>query len=224
MSKNLTLEQKNIVAEFVQHHGLEARQISFDGDSLEPIFDYEALNYLRFKLTDIESTAPQIEERNEITGFVTARCVVVLPCGRSSSDLGTAQVNEKLHDGSHIENLLEAQNVAIARALRRAIRSVGVNLFKAHREWLETGQPVTAEVDPEFVSAIGKEIHKLANEWGHISGRDKTKYQEFIERMFGAGKRSTLDLNDIEKSQLANIYRQMLNSKNLAELPQKLAA
>lgn len=224
--KILSNEQQQIADEFVSTYNFEYSQISFEGDTTEPIFDYEALNVLRLRLTDIQMTEPEIVERNTMLGIVTAKCTAILPDARSASDLGSAQFatfdteqrqltqGEIMPDGSQIGSMLQAQNVALSRALRRAIRAVGVNLFKSHQEFKQSGSITLADIDEEFQSPVGKEIHKLAAEWGHISGKDKTQYQEFIERMFGSGKRSTLDLNDIEKSQLANIYRNMLKSRD----------
>ncbi len=222
MSKKiLSKEQSELVAEFVATYNLSEEQISFDGNSTEPIFDYEALNVLRLRLTDLQDTDPWIAERNETLGIVTAKCTVTLADGRTASDLGSAQLGEVMPDGGKIENFIQAQNVALARALRRGIRSAGVNLLKAHKQFLQTGEIVSGAADEETLSKIGREIHALAAEWGHIKGKDKSDYQSFIENVFGTGKRSTLDLNDIEKSQLANMYRQMLNSRNIAglELP-----
>lgn len=219
-----TTAQAQLVKELMEVHGLDESQISFDNDSIEPIFDYEALNVLRLRLTDIQATEPEIVERNVGLGIVTVKCTASLPDGRSASDLGSAQIDEKMPDGMEIENFMQAQNVALSRAFRRALRSIGINLLKAHRQFMETGEIACGDIDSEWESKTGKEIHKLANEWGHIKGKDKNDYQEFIERIFGAGKRSSLDLNDIERSQLANMYRSMVMSKEKAIEESRLAA
>lgn len=225
----LTDEQQRIAAEFAINYQIDMSQISFEGDNPEPIFDYEALNLLRLQLSDIQTTDSEIAERNMQLGIVTVRCTAVLPDGRSASDLGSAQFatyddeskqqlteGEVMPDGTRIENMLQAQNVALARALRRALRAVGFNPVRARNQFLQTGKPTFADIDQEFQSPIGKEIHKLAADWGHIVGKDKTGYQDFIEGIFGNGKRSTLDLNDIEKSQLANMYRTLLGNREAA--------
>lgn len=236
-----TIKQQEIINEMSGIHGLDERQISFEEDSTEPIFDYEALNVLRLRLTDIQTTEPEIVERNMTLGIVTARCWVYLPDGRSASDLGSAQFTvrsaedysrivegESMPDGSILDSQMKAQNVALSRALRRAIRAVGVNLMKAHRAFADDGEITQGDVDEEFQSKIGREIHSYAIKFGHITGSgkntDKTRYQNFIESLFGFKKRSTLDLNDIEKSQLANTYRTLVNSRDGAATEQKLAA
>lgn len=203
----LTMKQHELVAEFVDSYELSPEQIAFEGESEEPIFDYEALNVLRLRLTDIQGSYPEIVERTE--NLITAQCTLHLSDGRSASDLGTAYLGETMPDGSAIETLNQAQNLALARAFRRAIRSAGVNLLKAHRKFLDTGEPTTARQDNELNSRIGREIHALAAEVGHITKDGKEKYQDFIEHIFGKGKRSSLDLNDIEKNQLVATYRQL---------------
>ncbi len=231
----LTTEQQNIADEFVADYNFEYSQISFEGNSPEPIFDYEALNVLRLRLTNIQMTEPEVVERNTRLGIVTVKCAAILPDGRSASDLGSAQYatfdeenrrltdGEIMPDGSELGSMLKAQNVALSRALRRAIRSVGVNLLKAHYEYRRNGKVAIAEIDTEFQSPVGKELHQVATEWGHIRKKDKTDYQDFMARMFG-GKRSSLELNDIEKSQFVNIYRTMLKSRAAAQKPERLAA
>lgn len=227
--KILTLEQRQLTEEFINTYDFSPEQISFEGTSPEPIFDYEALNVLRLRITDIQTADVEIVERNMQLGIVSAKCTVYLPDGRSANDIGSAMFptfneegnlkteGEIMPDGSRLGNLIQAQNVALSRALRRAIRAAGINLLKAHKQFIQNGQVTNAEVDEEFQSPIGKEIHKLAGEWGHIKGKDKTAYQDFIESVFGTGNRSTLDLNDIQRSQLANIYRNMVTSRNVTK-------
>lgn len=219
-----TPAQARLVKELMEAHGLDESQISFDNDSIEPIFDYEALNVLRLRLTDIQTTEPEIVERNVALGIVTVKCTATLPDGRSASDLGSAQLDEPMPDGSTLENFMQAQNVALSRAMRRAIRAVGINLLKVHRQFMETGEIACADIDAEFESNIGREIHKLANSWGHIKGKDKSEYQGFIENIFGSGLRSSLDLNDIQRSQLANMYRSMVMSREKAIEQTRIAA
>lgn len=201
------MTQRDLVNEFVDTYGLSPEQISFEGEREDPIFDYEALNVLRLRLTDIQGSYPEIVERTD--NLITAQCTLHLGDGRTASDLGTAYIGETMPDESSIETLNQAQNLALARAFRRAIRSAGVNLLKAHKRYLETGEPTTARQDTELNSRIGREIHALASEVGHITNDGKEKYQDFIEHIFGKGKRSSLDLNDIERNQLVATYRQL---------------
>lgn len=210
------LTQQQLIREFTETYGLDESQISFEGTSTEPIFDFEALNTLRLALTDIRDIEPAIEERNEAQGIVTVKCRVVLSDGRAAAALESALIGEIMPDGRPIETLRQAQNVAQARALRRGIRAAGVNLLRAHRQFMQSGEIAKPLADAEFDNDRGREIHALAAEWGHISGRDKTAYQDFIERIFGPGKRSSLDLSDAQRSQLATMYRSMIRARRAA--------
>ena len=209
MEKLLSPQQQSIVAEFVLHHDLQPKQISFKGDLLEPIFDYAALNKLRFKLTDLQSIEPVIIERT--TNLITARCTVLLADGRTASDLGTAEIGEILYDSSKIENLMQAQNVAISRSARRGLVAAGVNLMKAHQSFLETGEILSTE-PIDLTRKYQKEIKALCKEWGHTD----EQYRTFLKNLFGV--RSSLDLNEVQLSQCVSTYRAMLNSRNTATL------
>jgi hypothetical protein len=209
MKQILSPDQKKLVLEFDAHHGIDPNQISFKGDSLEPIFDYKALSVLRLKLTDIVDMHASIEERDHATGLVTARCTATLPSSRSVSDLGTAYVGETLGNGMVVANMIEAQNVALARALRRAIRAAGVNLLKAHQLWLQLG--TIAQSDPlDGRKVRQRELHALRDEWGDSD----EQYRDFIERLFGV--RSSLQLNDEQMSQLVSTYRKLIAAKSIS--------
>jgi hypothetical protein len=214
--RSLSPEQAQLVRELTETYELDAAQIAFEGESLDPIFDYEALNSLRLALTDIRDIDPSIEERDESRGIVTVKCRVVLSDGRTASALESAMIGEVMPNGRPIETLRQAQNVAQARALRRGIRSVGVNLLRAHRQFMLSGETQKGAVDAEFSTSRGREIHALATEWGHIRGTERSAYQDFIERIFGSGKRSSLDLSEIQRSQLATMYRSMLKARRAA--------
>jgi hypothetical protein len=209
MEKLLSPQQQQIVAEFLNYHELEPKQISFKGDLLEPIFDYAALNKLRLKLTDLQSVEPVIIERT--SSLVTAKCTAVLADGRPVSDLGTAEIGEAMYDGSKIESLIQAQNVAISRSTRRVYVAAGINLMKAHQKFVETGEIVSTE-PIDLPRKYQKEIKALCKEWGHSDDQ----YRTFLQNLFGV--RSSTDLNEIQLSQCVNTYRAMLNSRNLATL------
>lgn len=208
--------REKIVQELVEHHDLDSKQISFEGDSTEPIFDYEALNYLRLRLTDLQASKPFVAERNEESGFVTVMFEITLADGRKVNEIGTSQVGETMHSGNKVDHILKAQNVATARAMRRAIRAAGINLFKAHKRFMETGEVAegntSVELEKELKNARGREIHALKDEWGH----NEEDYRKFIKNLFGSEKTSSLHLSDIEKSQLVTTYKGMISARNKA--------
>ena len=113
-------------------------------------------------------------------------------------------------------DILKAQNVATARAMRRAIRAAGINLFKAHKRFMETGEVAegntSVELEKELKNARGREIHALKDEWGH----NEEDYRKFIKNLFGSEKTSSLHLSDIEKSQLVTTYKGMISARNKA--------
>ena len=219
----LTDEQKLIRAQFIAAHGLDADQISFEGDSNEPILDYESLNMLRLKLTNIESIDTSYISRDYDMGYASCEATGNLPDGRNSRITESAEIGEPMPDGGKLETMRQAVNVAQARALRRLIRALGINILKAHQEYIQKGN--TSEgvpVDPRI--ARTKEIHALAAEIGYINGTDKSDYQNHIAAMFD-GRTSSKDLDDLELSKLTTSLR-ALRRLQVATLnaKQKLAA
>ncbi len=204
VTKILTPQQLAIVAGYVHSHDLSENQISFQGDSLKPIFDYPALNVLRLRLTDIKNLEPVVVERTD--KLVTARCNITLADDRTASDLGTAEIGETLHDGSKIENLIQAQNVAISRSARRGLVAAGVDLDKAHNRFRQTGEIFSTEpIDLDL--KFQREIHALRDEWGHSD----SQYRLFLQDLFKVS--SSTDLNELQRSHALNTYRVMINSR-----------
>lgn len=204
--KKLSPEQTSIRAEFVAHYHLEAAQISFDGDSAQPIFDYEALCALSLVLTDFQDITvgePEIDE----AGYVLAKCSVVLKDGRTRSIYDSAFIGETLPDGKKIETRRLAEQVARARAMRTGIRTAGVNLLRAHRQFVIDGMIGELETVNPLVN-LRKEIHALAIELGLIKGKDKAAYQFFIAEQFD-GRDSSSDLDETELRRLAITLRAM---------------
>ena len=194
-------EQQAIVDEFGKHYNIKSDQIHFDGESIEPIFDYAALNTLRWELTDLADTKPTIAFYNERAGVVTASCEITTRDGARCSDVGSAKVGDYLPDGSKIANMCEAQNLAISRAFRRALRCAGVNILERHRKRadIDRAQPNNPLNYHERVRLRQQEIHSLASETGLIDGSDRTEYENLLAALF-QGRTSTKDLNEIEAS------------------------
>ena len=207
----LTIEQKQIVDDFVFTYGLDQSQISFEGSNNVPIFDYEALNLLRLKLTDIQSVEFQPPTFNQGQGIITVSCLVTLPDGRTTQPLDSAVIGETMPDGGEIETYRQAQNVAQARALRRGIRSVGINLLRAHEQFKQTGKAVTGE-PLSLEDAERKEIQTLVRQLGLKTGSGKNEnrqeYEKFLAEQFD-GRTSTKDLNEAERNRLKITLRAM---------------
>lgn len=217
--KKLTAGQQQLVKELVAAHGLEPDQISFDGTESTPIFDYEAVNALSLKLTDITNIDTYISERGE--GFVKSRCLVELPDGRTRKIEESAYLGEPLGEGGMINDLRLAEQVAQARAVRRGIRSVGVNLFNAHKKYMETGETVSGHTDHDPRYPQYQEINVLAYKLGikhrtKISGKtveEREEYEKLLAQNF-AGKTSAKDLDDLELQRFIIILRSFVRLQN----------
>lgn len=221
--KLLTAEQKQIRDEFIAAYGLDESQISFEGSKAEPIFDYEALNTLRLVLTNIQSVEFQPPQFDSANGIVTVSCLVTLPDGRTTQPLDSAQIGETMPDGGTLETYRDAQNVAQSRALRRGIRSVGINLSRAHEQFRATGKAATGEPASQE-DAERKETQTLARQLGLKTGSGKNEnreeYEKFLAEQFD-GRTSTKDLSEAERARLRVTLRAM---KRVADATRPAAA
>jgi hypothetical protein len=195
--RTLTHEQHEIVSELSQMHGLDPTQISFEGEDLTPIFDFEAVCLLSLKLTDIREIACEITNRDFDSQIVTARCSVRLPDGRTRVCEDSARMHETIGDGGTIDSLRMADNVAQARAVRRGIRSVGINLWHAHKKFKESGQASSGHLRYDPRRPVYEEVHVLAGNLGLIEGGDKEAYKAFLAESYD-GRTSARDLDDAE--------------------------
>lgn len=196
-ARTLTHEQHEILAEISHMHGLDPSQISFEGEDLTPIFDFEAVCLLSLKLTDIREIACEITNRDFDSQIVTARCSVRLPDGRTRVCEDSARLHEVIGDGGTIDSLRMADNVAQARAVRRGIRSVGINLWHAHKKFKESGQVAAGHTRHDPRRPLYEEIHVLAGNLGLIDGADKENYKSFLAESYD-GRTSARDLDDAE--------------------------
>lgn len=212
LPRKLTADQLKLVRELCEAHGLNEDQISFDGDENTPIFDFEALSALSLKLTDIQDMDVSIT--NENGKDVIASCTVILPDGRTRTINDFAYFGEKLYDGSEINSLRLAGQVAMARATRRGIRAVGVNLYNAHKKFMETGEIASGHTNNDPRHTHYQEINVLAYKLGlkyktYIHGKQVEKrgeYENFLSENFD-GKTSAKELDDIELQRFKTMLR-----------------
>jgi hypothetical protein len=193
--RTLTHQQHITIAELSEMHGLDPTQISFEGDDITPIFDFEAVCLLSLKLTDIREIACEITNRDFDSQIVTARCSVRLPDGRTRVCEDSARMHEQIGDGGTIDTLRMADNVAQARAVRRGIRSVGINLWHAHKKFRESGEVANGHTRYDPRKPVYEEIHVLAQNLGLIDGGDKEPYRSFLAESY-EGRTSARDLDD----------------------------
>jgi len=205
--KTFTPDQRQIVNELCTTHGLAPEQISFDGDALNPIFDYEAACALSLKLTDIASIETKVKDRDPMRHQqAVAVCTVTLPDGRTRTVEDSAEIGEEYAPGLSIETRRDADGMAQNRAVRRGIRSVGINLYNAHKAFMQTGEatPGSTDIDPR--TTLVKEVHALAgpNELDYT----RDEYEELIAAGYD-GRTSTTDLTDKELENFAKLLRSL---------------
>ncbi len=199
-NKKTTIAQDELVNELVDTYNLSPEQIGFDGEKLDPILDFDALCVMREKLTNFKSVDVSRITADQDTRSVEAVCVIVTANDRTISVSDFAQHNEIMPDGERVTETIQLKRLARARAMRSGIRAAGVNLMKAHKHFIETGDTLDVQpINPRL--NIYAENHAIAAEIGFIVGTDKSEYEKHIAQMFD-GRTSSKDLNDIELGQL----------------------
>lgn len=204
--KVLTLAQEQTVREFTETYRIKREQISFEGESTEPIFDYDALSLLALELSDIPSIKVENGDYNPSIGLATAVCTVKLIDGRERETFANAMVGEVLHDGTIVEDLGTALNLTRSRALRIGLRSVGFDPVAAHKE-----RQQSASQTSDFVDLRNRElaeIHMLGEELGYLVPEDsgKVAWKNLIATYF-PGQTSSGDLSDLQRSQFLTMLR-----------------
>lgn len=210
----LTPEQTEIVRELCDTHGLDPSQISFDDDGRTPIFDYEAVSALSLKLTDIKSIDCSVPDRERLDRRVAvAVCTVILPDGRTRTVEDACVIGEENPaTRCGVMTLREAEGLAQNRAVRRGIRSVGINLWNAHRTFKQTGEIACGSTDLDPREALRKQIHVLRDEIGY----SVDEYQAVLEGSFN-GRGSSNDLNDLELQSAIRLFQALLRIKRSRE-------
>lgn len=211
-------QQQLIIDELVRVHGLDPSQISFDGNDLTPIFDYEAVSTLTLKLTDIQDIECWIVDRSFNAGKAsTAKCRITLPDGRTRTVEETVEVGEVVN-GRTLETSRDTDGMAQNRAVRRGIRSVGINLWRAHQAFMRNGQIANGSTDADPRNTLYSEIHALAEKIGLIVGQERSNYEAFIAEQF-SGITSAKDLDDSQLVWLRNTLRAMSSALSRATQP-----
>jgi hypothetical protein len=207
----LTPEQLSIQQDLCSTHDLTADQVSFEGEDPNPIFDYEAISLLSLRLTDIQHIDCWVTDRDVENKRATVKCTITLPDGRTRAVESSAEFGEPLPDGKEINTMGLAEHVARSRASRLGIRSVGVNLFKAHKKFKETGEVAAGHTRFDPRKPIYDEIHVLAASAALIVDGDKSAYRHFLSETF-EGVVSAKDLSDSDLRKLQVMLRAMVNA------------
>jgi hypothetical protein len=212
-----TLQQEEIVREFTETYGIDASQISFDGEKPEPLFDFEALNLLATTLGNFPSIITEIGDVDGAMGLVTSSCEIKLPDGRRRVVFGAAVVGEDMPEEKLIETIPQALNVAQARALRKGLRAVGWDAFRAHRQQGEN--ILTFNPSPDIAKNEIAELHILAKDVGLItSDGDKTNYYRMMAIWF-PGVKTSKELDEVQRAQMIATLRGLKKSKTVSIKP-----
>src|SRR5262245_31442610 len=111
MSNYRTLKQAELAQEFILAYDLTAEQISFDGENIEPTFDFEALSTLALRLANFTDIQVTLYDVNTQTGYVSCQCSVELPGGARRSFFGVSFIGETLPSGETINDQITASNI-----------------------------------------------------------------------------------------------------------------
>jgi hypothetical protein len=209
----LTAEQLAIVNEFRDSYGIEAGQISFDGAGATPIFDYEALSLLASSLGDFRDILTSIDQLDYAHDLASCNCTITLPNGYTRTMFGSARVGQTMHDGRTLANIDDALTLASYRALRRALRAVGFDPLRAHRQ-RQAGQEITAQPigADEIRNRELAQIHILAAELGWSARGDDSRYRQMIG-LFFPGHTSAATLSDAQRNAFIATMISLKNSR-----------
>ncbi len=217
--KPLSLKQAELALELCTAYGFDESQISFEGNKLDPIFDFEALSLLAVLLSDIQDIRVSVGDVNPSIGLVSASCAVTLADGRTREFFGSCMVEEVMHDNTTISSIQQALTVARARAQRVGLRAVGFDPVRAHREHKASAKPALGN-EPDQRSNELAEIHLHAETLGLIKGEDKSLYYQnmasFFQDLEAAGTLSAGMMNDAQRAQWLGILRAWVQARKVA--------
>ncbi|QQS33526.1 MAG: hypothetical protein IPM50_02780 [Acidobacteriota bacterium] len=207
--KTLTPEQAVIQQKYVDVYGLQPSQITFDGDKPDPILDHNAISILSLKLTSVASIGIDKVVRDD--KWVTVHGLVTLADGRSRGSVGSCKLGSTIASGKRVDSDEVALGVATSRMYRQAMRNVGIDIHKAHLEYLATGKIAGGNLEHDPRSTKYAELHILAAEAGLIVGRDDSQYRNLIAATYG-GVTSAKELDDLDLHTFTEMVRVIRNS------------
>jgi len=205
----ITKLQRDLASDFCEAYNLRPDQIGFDGASLDPIFDFDALSVLANVLTDIPGIRVDLKEFNDAKQMAVSYCIVTLHGGRTRELFGVCVIGEVLHDLTKVDTMRKAIDVSRSRALRVGLRAVGFDPVKAHEQ---RKQGNVVDLLGEAAALRDRriaEIHVIAGPLGlnYITKKnDRTEYERLLATYF-QGRCSSKDLNDQEVSEWLGILR-----------------
>jgi len=214
-------EQRAIQKEFCEVYGFKPEQVGFDGNSLDPIFDYDALCLLSIRLCDIPDIFTELASVDRLQGLAQSRCSLTLPGGAMRRVFATALMGEAMPDGEPIRDISQAISVSRARALRVGLRAVGFDPIKAHQTFKDSKGSQKLQLLPvDRRTAELAEIHMLAQalDWIVVGGDgfvNKTEYQRMMAVYFN-GETSAKNMDDQHRSQWLTMLRSWAKAHDVA--------
>jgi hypothetical protein len=190
--------QQKLRDEFCKAYGLASEQVGFSSrNSLDPIFDFDALNVMANTLADIPSINVDFASFDPLRGLAKSLCEIELPGGHRRKIFGVAIVGEMLHDGTNITGMKQAIDVSRARCLRTGLRAIGFDAVRAH-ELAKQGKRIDllGSEARERQTRLA-EIHILAGPKG--LNLDRSEYEKLMAENFDG--RTTC--NDLDPGELA---------------------
>jgi len=214
MKKQLTREQRALVKDFCDTYGFKEQQIGFDGASLDPIFDFDALSVLSLRLCNLPKLIVTFAGFEGNFAFANVR--VQLTNGNEREFFASSQMGELMPDGSPVTSAVQMSNLARARALRVGLRAATFDPVKAH-EAAKRGENVIDFTPGKFVDPGLRECHMLGEELGFIKrdGKkvvDRSEYDRLLATYFN-GKTSTAELRPQERAQWIVMLRSWKNAR-----------
>jgi len=199
MKNQLTRDQRAIVKEFRDAYGFKESQIGFDGDSTDPIFDFDAMSVLSVELCTTPHVEVDFGSFDMALNIATANGFARLRNGNTRKIFGSAFIGETLHDGSTVRTKKEAIDLARARASRIIHRAIGFDAVKAHEAAKRGATVLELKVRSPRQNQLA-ECHILAERLGFIKreGRrviDRSPYDRLMASYFD-GETSTGALNE----------------------------
>lgn len=212
-------EQRAIQKEFCDAYGFAPEQVSFEGKSLDPIFDFDALSMLSAKLCNLPHVEAAFGAVHPM-GLATCTGYAVLPNGNTRKIFASAVVGEKMPDGEEIRDIHQAITISRARAFRMILRHVGFDPVAAHRSFKKTGNVIELQLPAKLPRDKERaEIHLLAQGLGLIAMRngkeDRARYEKLISGFYPPYT-SSLQLSDQQHSEFLAILRANAKARAVA--------
>jgi hypothetical protein len=201
--------QDKLREEFCGAYGIKPEQVSFDGPSPDPIFDFDALSLLINTLADIPGIKVGLQKFDDANKLAESFCQMTLHGRRTRDFFGVAMIGEQMHDGTVITGTIQAINVSRARALRIGLRSIGFDPVKFH-EARKAGRTLDLlGSDEESAKRDLATIHVLAGARGANfikRNGDRTEYENLLAAHFH-GHTSSKDLEPHERAEWIGMLR-----------------